>query len=670
MSGDVTDEEYDFDDEISFEYEDDDDMFEMEDAENENMFSKASTADEKSPSNSNSAGVVGMTSSKDSALFSISNNDNIKRDLYSYNCFTTLQFFQKVLVGQAKDISQILNLSVNQVLYLLLYFNWNSEKLMEKYMDQYDKLLVETGITKFNEDKNQNPNDTLGVLRYQKDDWYCPVCCEDAVTGEKQFSLRCGHSFCEKCYQRYVTGEILKGTLVRCPEYKCPVALQLEDFDTLFHENPNVLRDKMPSKQKKSKQKTNKKKRKLRRFHPVSFGVFVGDHTDSEDSNSSDEDENDNTSNRSEDDRDQGMVENNFYEEDDESDREGFIELVKEQSNILNYSVKVDYIKQIAKKYIEAHKNLHWCPAPDCPALIQVNDYIPSKEELATKITHLPIVSCLQSHTFCLNCNYENHYPVPCSVVERWVQKCSNDSETANWINLNTKQCTKCENPIEKNGGCNHMTCSKCGFEFCWICSGPWKSHGSQYYSCNRFDDAESVQARDKNNNLKKNYKKYLHFFDRFQAHQVSINKDCKVYEKISDKIKSLQKSQGISWMEGQFLKNSISTLVKARSTLQWSYVFSYYLKDNKTNSALIFEENQTSLSNAVEDLSQLFNIRNAQKIIAQRVQFIQKQRFCVSRQLSLISCVEEGLSNGSFAFDVNIDDDNISQVKRKKDKK
>jgi hypothetical protein len=32
----------------------------------------------------------------------------------------------------------------------------------------------------------------------------------------------------------------------------------------------------------------------------------------------------------------------------------------------------------------------------------------------------------------------------------------------------------KCSVPIEKTGGCNHMTCSKCYYEFCWLCSAEY----------------------------------------------------------------------------------------------------------------------------------------------------------------------------------------------------
>ena len=39
------------------------------------------------------------------------------------------------------------------------------------------------------------------------------------------------------------------------------------------------------------------------------------------------------------------------------------------------------------------------------------------------------------------------------------------------------RKCPKCRVPILKNGGCSHMTCTRCRNEFCWQCGGAWSGN-------------------------------------------------------------------------------------------------------------------------------------------------------------------------------------------------
>jgi len=71
-----------------------------------------------------------------------------------------------------------------------------------------------------------------------------------------------------------------------------------------------------------------------------------------------------------------------------------------------------------------------------------------------------------------------------------------NDLANALWLAANTRPCPRCQLPIEKDEGCNHMTCRKCRYDFCWICREPWKLHTQAtggYFQCNRFTDVEAA---------------------------------------------------------------------------------------------------------------------------------------------------------------------------------
>lgn len=52
----------------------------------------------------------------------------------------------------------------------------------------------------------------------------------------------------------------------------------------------------------------------------------------------------------------------------------------------------------------------------------------------------------------------------------------SSVEQTELWLADNTKPCPgpECGVPILKNGGCWHMRCRSCRFEFCWNCLGDW----------------------------------------------------------------------------------------------------------------------------------------------------------------------------------------------------
>jgi len=52
------------------------------------------------------------------------------------------------------------------------------------------------------------------------------------------------------------------------------------------------------------------------------------------------------------------------------------------------------------------------------------------------------------------------------------------DAASLSLIEKTTKRCPRsaCSAPIEKNNGCDHMTCLACKHEFCWLCFADWKS--------------------------------------------------------------------------------------------------------------------------------------------------------------------------------------------------
>lgn len=77
------------------------------------------------------------------------------------------------------------------------------------------------------------------------------------------------------------------------------------------------------------------------------------------------------------------------------------------------------------------------------------------------------MVTCTCGRTYCILCGNYAHQGTLCPAPR----------EVLKWINAHAKQCPNCGVVIQKNGGCNHMTCRPpggCRHEFCWVCLGPW----------------------------------------------------------------------------------------------------------------------------------------------------------------------------------------------------
>ena len=76
-----------------------------------------------------------------------------------------------------------------------------------------------------------------------------------------------------------------------------------------------------------------------------------------------------------------------------------------------------------------------------------------------------------------MKCGQAAHGRIRCGGV--------NDVQFENWAkSYNAKYCPKCKINTLKFDGCNHITCKKCGYEWCWVCFGRYKSFccaGSHY---------------------------------------------------------------------------------------------------------------------------------------------------------------------------------------------
>ena len=112
----------------------------------------------------------------------------------------------------------------------------------------------------------------------------------------------------------------------------------------------------------------------------------------------------------------------------------------------------------MAREWLLRQPNARHCPTPDCQH-IHVNN--------AQQFRTVRCPDCRQE--YCSNCTRAHTVGIRCQEAPRTWREELNER----WREGNTKPCPECGVDIQKNGGCNAMTCTRCHHHFCWICLEP-----------------------------------------------------------------------------------------------------------------------------------------------------------------------------------------------------
>jgi hypothetical protein len=109
--------------------------------------------------------------------------------------------------------------------------------------------------------------------------------------------------------------------------------------------------------------------------------------------------------------------------------------------------------------YIRSHpSNFQYCSTPDCDHFYRTSP----KEDPRT----FTCEGCLAS--ICTGCNQATHEGLSCAANKSMHE---GTSEFAKWKREHdVRDCPKCQVPIEKTYGCNHMECQACKIHICWYC--------------------------------------------------------------------------------------------------------------------------------------------------------------------------------------------------------
>ncbi|XP_072121850.1 E3 ubiquitin-protein ligase parkin isoform X4 [Mobula birostris] len=111
------------------------------------------------------------------------------------------------------------------------------------------------------------------------------------------------------------------------------------------------------------------------------------------------------------------------------------------------------------------------------------------QNSLIKEVHHFRILG-IDQFVFCRECKEEYHEgecsglhataaatsPQDYVVNEQAAQRARWEDASRQTVKETTKPCPKCQVPVEKNGGCMHMSCPRapCQFQWCWLCGREW----------------------------------------------------------------------------------------------------------------------------------------------------------------------------------------------------
>ena len=157
---------------------------------------------------------------------------------------------------------------------------------------------------------------------------------------------------------------------------------------------------------------------------------------------------------------------------------------------------KYKVFKQRAEIFLSTDKK--FCPEPDCNSYLQQ-----SKDKY---------VQCENGHKYCYICLKKWHGKSPCDEeLDKDFQIWKKDKVV--------KQCPRCKIYTEKNEGCNHMTCTECKYQWCWLCEGEYQEGHFRRGTCNglQFAKINFLSEKDKVPKNRINYDDLNHYHAHYR---------------------------------------------------------------------------------------------------------------------------------------------------------
>ena len=138
---------------------------------------------------------------------------------------------------EIKEAMDNLCLDRDKSILVLIYYNWNMDKILTNWYDDVDKHSIKCGIKLSKETEEQ-----LSKEGVEKNSDYCPICYSEKDDTFK--NLDCGHSFCGDCWKDYLaehTKDLYTILTTTCMQHNCTLIVYERLFFEILKNEKNLI---------------------------------------------------------------------------------------------------------------------------------------------------------------------------------------------------------------------------------------------------------------------------------------------------------------------------------------------------------------------------------------------------------------------------------------------
>jgi len=378
--------------------------------------------------------------------------------------------------GLVNEVAEVLNITATAATALLRNHKWNKEVLYEAYMSNESEIKERSGVA---ERCKCSPTHDENRSYPDKRPRTCSICFDDDLESHEMLGMPCGHEFCLDCWRGFITSAVQDGPMcirTTCPQAECNEVVTEDEIRLISNIEDTSTEDKHAS-----------LLHKYQSFQLRNFIQMSGDYRWCPGAGCN---RVATLSLNLPGQKSSFQLSDNVIARCDACPSIFCIKCGEEPHSPLSCRALKDW-NGMCEKIEEIKGKRDRMEALKIERLKEGSREAQRAltEKRANSLTDIEVNEVKKKLGYSIGMSADSESSKKTAATsttsprDTAVNGSSSESETTDTIRtllLTSKECPNCSVRIEKNMGCNHMSCRHCGHQFCWVCLAQCGSHSSQ----------------------------------------------------------------------------------------------------------------------------------------------------------------------------------------------